>query len=390
MKFTKNRRRNFGDGKLIPREEILEELNFKIFKMNNKEKPSDPHRIIFITCFFEFGCESLALLYALPRIIRNNPNSYIIAVGWFGREYLYRHLVDEYWELDEKFQYLRDFSNAFANSSKNLMSFYRRVASKHNVYSSAYMSRIFLSSCCLNCNFQWTATDANEICANCGLRNVERSIFSDMFYHKKNAIPIPLPSEKTMEEAKKYLKPNMVGVFARSRTTYGRNLSSEFYSNLIRKLESKNFNIIWLGEKQSVLECPADHILDFSRLPESKNLELTLAIISQLKFTVQFWTASTRLSSMVNTPWILFESPDQILGNGQEGKRIYLTTETNKKKIVLAQFRNAVENPDQVLEILDKTIDEVNTDNWSDVIGLVDNLQVIYHLLEKQKRNTNV
>jgi hypothetical protein len=43
--------------------------------------------------------------------------------------------------------------------------------------------------------------------------------------------------------------------------------------------------------------------MDFSRLPEARDLELTLAIISQLQFTVQFWTASTRLAAMVGTPF---------------------------------------------------------------------------------------
>jgi hypothetical protein len=42
--------------------------------------------------------------------------------------------------------------------------------------------------------------------------------------------------------------------------------------------------------------------------------------MTNLQFTIQFWTASTRLASMMGVPWILFESPDQIAGNGQEGK----------------------------------------------------------------------
>lgn len=389
MKFTKNRKRNFGDGKPINREENLEELKFNIFTMSKKEKPKDPYRIIFICCFFEFGCESLALMYILPKIIRNNPNCYFIAVGWYGREYLYRHLVDEYWELREEFQFLRDYSNAFSNSSKNLTTFYKKIASKHTVYSAAYMARTFLNTSCLNCFFEWQANNPNEACPSCKLKSLERSIFSDMYHHKETALPIPCPSDSVIEKAKKYLKPNMVGIFARSRTTYGRNLRPEFYSKLIKKLENRGYNIIWLGEKQSVMECPENHILDFSRDPESRDLELTLAIISQLKFTIQFWTASTRLSSIVSTPWILFESPDQILGNGQEGKRIFLTTNMHKKKIVLSQFWNVMEREDEALEILEKTIDEMNNDNWSDVIGLVDNHEFVYQLMNSQAKNTN-
>lgn len=390
MKFTKSRKRNLGDGKPIEREENLEELKFKIFKMNGKLKPKNPCRIIYVFCFFEFGCESLSLMYILPRIIRNNPNCYIIAVGWFGREYLYRHLVDEYWELGEEFQFLRDFSNAFANSSKNLIAFYKKLALKHTVYSSAYMGRAFLTSVCLNCHHQWVASNPNNPCPNCKLRAIERSIFSDMAYHKEDAVPIPLPSPAFLEEAKKYVKPNTVGIFARSRATYGRNLPPEFYIKLIERLESRNYNVIWLGEKQSVMPCPVEHVLDFSRLPESRNLELTLAIVSHLKFTIQFWTASTRLSSIVKTPWILFESPDQILGNGQEGKRIFLTTDTNKKKIVLSQFWNTVERQDEALDLLDTTISEMEKENWSDVVGLVDNPNVVYQMLQNQLGSFNV
>jgi alkanesulfonate monooxygenase SsuD/methylene tetrahydromethanopterin reductase-like flavin-dependent oxidoreductase (luciferase family) len=50
--------------------------------------------------------------------------------------------------------------------------------------------------------------------------------------------------------AKQYLKPNSVGIFARGRAMYGRNLSPEFYVNLIKMLEDLGYNPIWLGEKQ--------------------------------------------------------------------------------------------------------------------------------------------
>ena len=150
-------------------------------------------------------------------------------------------------------------------------------------------------------------------------------------------------------------------------------------------LEDKGYNPIWIGEKQSVMPCPVSHITDFSRMAESKDLELTLAIISQLEFTIQFWTASTRLASMVDTPWILFESPDQIVGRGQEGRRIALTTDSDKRKLVLSNFHTVVENEDKALEIVDKSIEEMKQKNWDDVIGLVDNIDVVKIMLEKQK-----
>jgi hypothetical protein len=82
-------------------------------------------------------------------------------------------------------------------------------------------------------------------------------------------------------------------------------------------------------------------------MPESRDLELVLAIISHLKFTVQFWTASTRLASAMKVPWLLFESPNQIVGNGQEGIRIALTTDEDKKKLVLSNYFNVLENQEE-------------------------------------------
>ena len=213
---------------------------------------------------------------------------------------------------------------------------------------------------------------------------VQKGYLADVAYHRKFGVNVPRPSIKAQNEAKKYLKPNSVGIFARGRTLYGRNLTPEFYVKLIKFLEDHGYNPIWLGEKQSVLPCPVDHIVDFSRLPESRNLELTLAIIANLQFTVQFWTASTRLASMMGTPWILFESPDQIAGNGQEGKRIVLTTDYNKKKLILAHYFNVVENHDLAFQYLDRAIKEMSEDNWDDILGPIEDEGIVQQMVNKQ------
>ena len=101
MKFLANCRRNPGDGKLLGKDKLLSELKFKIFKFNNRPKPQDIKRILIISCFSEFGCESIGLHYCIPKVISCNPGAYVICVGWHGRDYLYRHLVDEYWEIEE-------------------------------------------------------------------------------------------------------------------------------------------------------------------------------------------------------------------------------------------------------------------------------------------------
>jgi hypothetical protein len=99
---------------------------------------------------------------------------------------------------------------------------------------------------------------------------------------------------------------------------------------------------------------------------------------------VQFWTASTRLASMMGVPWILFESPDQIVGLGQEGKRIALTTDHNKKKLVLCQYHTVMEQEDKAQLLIKQAIDEMNQDNWNDIVGLVDQPEIIKAMLAKQ------
>jgi hypothetical protein len=172
------------------------------------------------------------------------------------------------------------------------------------------------------------------------------------------------------------VKPNTVGIFARNRKTYGRNLSPDFYINLVRLLEDLGYNVIWLGEPQTTQPCPVDHVLDFSRMSESQELERTLAIICHLSFTIQFWTASSRLSGMMGVPFLLFESPEQIfpsysgLCGAQEGRRLELTC-FGPKKVVLAHYKSVFENPEKALGVVRQAIGEMRDGNFEYVYGLV-------------------
>lgn len=384
MRLIKVLPRNPGDKKFRSKETLLKELKFYKHKFNNRSIPEDKRRILFITCFCEFGCESLSVMYCIPKILRDNPGVYVICVGWYGRQYLYQHLVDEYWELDEEFQYLRDYGVAFVHGSRNLLKLEKVLKNFGRVFKTSQVGSISVANVCVDCNNYFSST--KNQCPKCNSINIHLSLLNDIPFHKRLAIPIPQPSAKSKKQAESYLKPNSVGIFARNRTTYGRNLPADFYIKLINLLESLGYNPIWLGEKQNVMPCPVDYICDFSRLPESRDLELTLAIISQLKFTVQFWTASTRLSSMVNTPWLLFETPEQIVGDrGQEGKRIALTTDPNRKKLVICQYHNVVQNQDKALAIIKDAIFEMNNNNWDDIIGLVEQPKYVRLMLEKQK-----
>lgn len=377
---------NSGDKVKVKPEPNLSEVEFNIFKFNNRTRPKDKKKVLIIFSFYEFGTEILSVLYCIPRLIHQNPGLYVIVAGWLGRDYLYRHLADEYWELKEEYQSLREYADAFSHNSVNLKKLNDKLGEFGMVATGREMSHFCLGHRCYDCDHYFMSHEyLNPKCPKCKSSNLSKPLFSDVQRHKKTALPLPEPSLKMIAEAKKYLKPNSVGIFARGRTRYGRNLQPEFYVKLISLLEYMGYNPIWLGEKCSVLPCPVDHITDFSRLPESQNLELTLAIVKQLKFTIQFWTASTRLASMVKTPWILFESPDQLAGQGQEGIRIALTTDWDKKKIVLANYNDVFENHETALGLVQKSIEDIQSHDFSTIVGMVENDKTVNEWLSKFK-----
>jgi len=363
--------KNSGDNKIIEPEEAIEDVKFNVFKLNNRPKPSDPKRILICSVLSEFGCEVVASMYCLPKIFQQYPGYYKIIVGWHGREYLYRHLADEFWEIKEEHQWLRDYCRAFHHESKNLKKVEDALTEYGRVIRSDKLGRIAIGAKCHECKAVWGTTNHIDKCSYCDSEKVTQSMFGDIEGTKKVVKRIPNPSNEKIEEAKKYLGKNPVGIFARGRRCYGRNLQPEFYKDLIKLLEHKNYTPIWLGEKQSTLPCPVDHITDFSRMAEARDLELTLAIVSQLKFTVQYWTASTRLAGMMGVPYLLFESPDQIWGNGQEGFRRNLC-DFGKSKLAICHYLNVKNNNIAGIELTKKCIEEMEAENYEDVFGLVD------------------
>lgn len=368
-KLFKGKFRNPGDGQEVEREKIID-VEFTIHKFNSRPKPKDTKRVMIISCFSEFGCETVGVMYCIPAILRQFPGYYTIVMGWYGRDYLYRHLVDEFWEIKEEYQWLRDYCRAFHHESRNLKKIEQSVQEYGKVIPTTQVGQICVTSSCRQCKHRW-GHEKPAKCPHCGSTNIFRPIFSDIQTAKQYVTMIPKPSRQTMENAQQYLKDKSVGVFARGRTTYGRNLQPEFYVKLVGLLEEMGYNPIWLGEKQSTQPCPVDHIVDFSRMAEAQDLELTLAILSQLEFTVQFWTASTRLSSMMGIPYLLFESPDQIFGNGQEGYRRNLC-DFGSSKLCISHFLNVFEDHENALGLVRECISEMNEGNYEDKFGLLE------------------
>lgn len=359
-----------GDKKETAPEVDIENIEFDIFKNNNRTKPTDKKQILIIGCFSEFGCEIVGNMYCIPEILKKSVGKYTIGVGWHGREYLYRHLFDEFWEIKEEHMWLREYARAFHNESKNLKTIERKLTAFGNVIPSDHLGRLAVGTRCETCGLAWGSVHLVQQC-RCGSTNITQSLFANAKNRKGDALRIPHPSDEKKKEVQKWLGKRPVGVFARARKCYGRNLQPEFYISLVKSLENKGYTPIWLGEKQSTLPCPVDHIVDFSRMPEARDLEMTLAIISQLKFTVQFWTASTRLAAIMGTPYILFESPDQIWGRGQEGYRINLCS-FGPKKLAVCHYQNVFNDNAASIELVERCIDELEAGDESVVYGLLE------------------
>ena len=387
--FFKAAKRNTGNQKNFLEEEKIEDIKFNIYKLNNRPRPNDPRQVLVISCFSEFGCETVGALYCIPRIMRDHPGKYKIIVGWHGREYLYRHLADEFWEVKPEHMWLREYARAFHHESKNLKTVETALEEFGTLVPAAYQGRIAISAKCFNCRLFYNTVYQDgryekDTCPQCGSTDILNPILGDVAYWKPRAIRIPEPSKSKQEEVKSYLGENPVAVFARGRKCYGRNLQPEFYEKLVYLLRSMNYEPIWMGEKVSTLPCPVSNVVDFSRMDESKDLETTFAIIKQCKFTVQFWTASSRLAGLMGVPYLLFESPDQIWGKGQEGIRRNLC-DFGPRKLSINHYLNVYNNNDKGLEIVKKNIEEMQNDNWEDHIGLVE-AEVVRKLKEENKK----
>ncbi len=367
----------------IESEVNIDKYRFKVFKFTPRLKPTNKDRILILGCFSEFGCETIGVMYCIPRILRRYPGRYIIGMGWYGREYMYRHLLDEFWEIDEEFMYLRETVNAFRYLSKELEEIEIQAKEYGQIRPTNYLARYAIGNMCNACGFYWCSSTPSERCSKCKNTNIQKSLFSDPKYNREHSlVRLPTPSKETIRWASSIVPKNTVGIFARGRKMYGRNLTEEFYTSLIKLLQSRNFNVIWLGEKQSVQPCPVDGVLDFSRMSESRDLEKALAIVCYLRFTIQFWTASTRLAGMMGVPFLLFESPEQIYHTnesrfvGQEGLRLELTSFGNKK-LVISDYKLSASNPMLVLDYVDYAIDDMEKGNYDDIIGLVKDMDQV-------------
>lgn len=370
------------DNKQRPKEPIVADLRFKVHKFNKRKRPADLRNIRIYPAFSEFGCEILGVLYCLPRLMQTrHSGKYTIVMGWHGREYLYRHLVDEFWEIDEEYQWLREYSRAFYHESINLRRAEKQANKQGAVVPITEISNVAvypkMDKCLVpKCDGAILALPDRQMCRKCLFSYPEIGLFDRIDHSKLEARWLSSPTSTALERAKKYLVPNAVGITARWRRTYGRNLQPIFYERLIYLLEDMGYRPIWLGEKTSIMPCPFERIINFSNSEDANDLETTLALVSQLKFTIQFWTASSRLAGLMGVPYIIFESPDQLYGIGQEGMRMNLCTKGDKK-VVISHFRSIFEDNTAGLSLVKQAVKEMADGNFQDIIGLVENQDLV-------------
>ena len=145
----------FKSKEVVEKEEILTSAKFTVHKFNHRIKPKKKNRIKIISCFSEFGCETIGCMYCIPRLTKRFPGSYIIAMGWHGRAYLYKHLVDEFWEIDESFMWLRDKTRAFHFESQNLENIENSAAVHGDVIPVRTLGKYAICNYCRTCGKFW-------------------------------------------------------------------------------------------------------------------------------------------------------------------------------------------------------------------------------------------
>jgi len=367
------------DGFSSQEETIYSNLKFKRHIYKNKTTKNT----LFVTTFVEFGCESFFPHYVVPELIKSNPDYHVVVLGWFGREYYYKHLASEFWELHEDFSYLRSFSRALKHNSKNIHNLELLLEKYGLVIRSESIANNLFKYSCMNCKKFGESNSNIKFCIKCFSDNIKPSLFYNekVFHSLYN--DLPEVSNEAVEYANRIIPDNSVGIFARNRSAYGRNLSGEFYKKLIKLIKDLGYNPIWLGEPCSTLPCPDSEILDLTKDKNVYDLEKTIAILKKCKFTVQFWTASTRLSMIAKTKYVLIESPDQIYGHGQEGQRLKLfNKDKSLQKLLLCNYTAFVSDIDKSLNIIKDSIEKfMNEKDNSIVVGSVDDQYYVKGLI---------
>lgn len=363
---------------MVKKEQVVKKFNYRQIRLTPRPRPDRKENIIIIPMLSEFGCETLGVLYSIPELLRNRwSGKYIIVLSWFGREYLYRGLADEVWELAEEHQWLKQYCLAFHHVSRNLKRFEQEMAKFGTMIQIGTVSNVCVFpklTVCPSCKGAICYERQHQMCVRCGKKFDPVGLFQDLRGARERVRWPASPSTDALKRVKDFLPKNAIGINARNRKTYDRNLSIDFYKRLIFEIEDMGYSPVWFGEPSSIHKCPFDRIPDFSVSPLAANLENTFALVSQMKFTIQAYTASSRLAALTGTPFLIVESPEQVWGTiGQEGMRLNLMSKTNRRKLIVCQFLDAKNRPIELMELILTGVEEIENEDYSDMIGLVSN-----------------
>ena len=347
------------------------ELIFKelVFKKHIFNPETDISSRLFYFSFAEFGCESLIPTFLIPRINTGFNRYRKIVLGWSGREYFYRNVCDEFWELDEKFMALKNESYAFKNISREIIALNKRLSNLGIVINGDKMGNLCLNCRCQDCSEEFYRDRGDISCIKCGSNRVIKSLLQGCKEYKKSISPLSPIGDKYVEWANSIIPVKSVALFARNRKTYGRNLPENFYDKIIDLIISMGYNVVLLGEPISSYNIQSPKIINLFNTEYAGNLEAAFAAVNKCDFSIQFYTASTRISSLLDKPFILVESPDQLFGRGQEGRRLSLMTKNySKKKFIVSNFSDVLDNFDKFFTIFkDAAEDFVFKNNPEDV-----------------------
>ena len=371
-------------GSCRTREQVLDSVNFTIQSFTKVDE-EDRTPYLFVNCLVEFGCEALLPHYFLPALQHKRDTYRLVCIGWEGREILYKNYVDEFWGLKPEYNFLRNYTRAFGGASKNIRNIENVLSKQNFVYKSGHVGNYFLKNECPKC-LKIMHGSHIEKCSQCGNKNIKKSILGGLQESKKKYFEYYLNLDEYKHWAKHLINNKTIGIFARKRPAYGRNLSEEFYIKLIDGIKKEGYDVIWLGERESTMKCPVKDIFDFTTSQYADDLGRCLSLVSRCSATFQAWTASTRISQLTNVPFCLVESPEQLYGRGQEGRRLYLLTKDfDKKKILLSDYYEIKNQQENFAEYcLDNFFDFLHNKNSNDVVGYVSNYE---NVIKQMKEN---
>ena len=351
------------------KKENKELFNELVFNKHIFKEETQLSEKLFYFSFGEFGCESIIPTFLIPRINNNFKEYRKIVVGWQGREYFYRDVCDEFWEIDNEFMSLKNRSHAFENHSTEIASLEKRLSNLGIVINGNKMGNLCLTCRCAACSHEFPRDRGDVYCPKCNSVKIIKSLIQGCKDYKNNVYPLPQINQKYIDFADELIPEKSVALFARNRKTYGRNLPKDFYNDVINLLTDFGYKVVLLGEVSSSYNIDNDKIINLMNHEYVGNLEAAFAVVKKCDFSLQFYTASTRISSLLNKPFVLVESPEQMFGRGQEGFRLSLMTKKySDKKLVVSNFVDVVDNFSEFLTMLkDAVIDFIVNKNSEDV-----------------------